>query len=161
MEIEEIHVIIDQIIIALKYLHHKGISHNNLLPTNIYITTEDLHIKLGSLGLRSLSLGEGLLPMDIYALAYTAPENIKSSNIKLVEDIWALGCICFQLLTLKQAFHAGIYYELQEKIVKGLYQKELLTQTDCPQEIAKLIDKMLSLEINKRPSIFVISGNHE
>ena len=120
------------IILGLEYIHSKNIIHRDIKPENIYLTLET-DVKIGGLGLtKNLDPNKLYATTKIKDHAYLSPEIIlltspkdkkgqKESDILKVNsnflsdillnrkvskesDLWALGCILFELYTLKKAF---------------------------------------------------------
>lgn len=96
-----------QIISALHYCHQRKIIHRDLKPANIFIDESWSNIKIGDFGL-SRELGEH----SIYAETHVGTPLFMSPEIMLNQkyndriDIWALGCILYELAALKHPFKA-------------------------------------------------------
>jgi serine/threonine protein kinase len=65
-------------------------------------------------------------------------------------DVWSLGCILYEMVTLKHAFDASSMKGLVLKILRGTYP-EIPSQYSA--DLKKLISSMLTKDPNKRPSI--------
>lgn len=50
---------------------------------------------------------------------YMPPEQLMKDCYNNKTDMWALGCLLYEILSLKRAFEAKTLYELQTKINKG------------------------------------------
>ena len=86
------------------YIHDKKILHRDLKPSNIFISS-DQHLKIGDFGIAKLrnhtiSMASTLVGSDIYI----APEIFGRMPYNEKADIWALGCILYELASLKPAF---------------------------------------------------------
>jgi NIMA (never in mitosis gene a)-related kinase len=92
---------------------------------------------------------------------YLSPEICQEKPYNQKSDIWSLGCILYELCTLKHAFDANSIIEkiwihrigmkgLVLKILRGTYPE--LPNTYSP-ELRDLIGEMLTREPSKRPSI--------
>ena len=80
--------------------------------------------------------------------AYAAPELLAKREFRFKVDIWALGCILYELCTLEKAFYP--YY-------KGkIYNQTPLNQYS--PELQNLISQLLQIEPELRPSINIVTG---
>ena len=122
LEIQEALAIARQIAEAVEYAHEKGIIHRDLKPANIKVTPED-NVKILDFGLAKmlesqapasgLSMSPTLSVHATYAgvilgtAAYMSPEQARGKPVDRRTDIWAFGCVLFEMLTGRQAFEAG------------------------------------------------------
>ena len=86
------------------YIHDKKILHRDLKPSNIFISS-DQNLKIGDFGIAKLrnhtiSMASTLVGSDIYI----APEVFGRMPYNEKADVWALGCILYELASLKPAF---------------------------------------------------------
>jgi eukaryotic-like serine/threonine-protein kinase len=108
-----------QIAEALEYAHERGIVHRDLKPANIKVTTDDA-VKILDFGLAKALDGDAA-SMDISTsptisrlatmqgvllgtAAYMSPEQAKGKSVDRRADIWAFGCVLYEMLTGKMAF---------------------------------------------------------
>lgn len=103
----EASAIIAQIAAALATVHEHGVIHRDIKPANIFITT-DGRAKLLDFGICHLMQPSRELTMSHHFVGtphYAAPElfeNAKSASI--ASDIYALGCVLYELLTGEALF---------------------------------------------------------
>ena len=93
-----------QITKGTAYIHCKKILHRDLKPSNIFISSEQ-NLKIGDFGIskkhnNTMSMANTLVGTNIYK----APEIHGSMPYNEKADIWALGCILYELATLQPAF---------------------------------------------------------
>jgi eukaryotic-like serine/threonine-protein kinase len=117
--IDEALRIAKQISEALEYAHERGIVHRDLKPANIKVTTDDA-VKVLDFGLAKALEGDAS-SMDISTsptisrlatmqgvllgtAAYMSPEQAKGKSVDRRADIWAFGCVLYEMLTGKMAF---------------------------------------------------------
>ena len=156
---EEIFRIFDQLVFGIKYLHGKNVIHRDLRPENIYIT-KDLYIKFGDFGLASMLKPGDYSKIDIKTTCYIAPELIHSENAMYEQDIWSLGCLLFEIITLNQAYSGKNLFDIMKKITEGKYAKELLKDNpNCGELLSQLISKIFTVDRRSRPNIYIIFGN--
>jgi eukaryotic-like serine/threonine-protein kinase len=108
-----------QICEALEYAHEHGIVHRDLKPANVKVTSEAV-VKVLDFGLAK-ALEDDAASADIAnsrtithmatqagiilgTAAYMSPEQAKGKSVDRRTDIWAFGCLFFELLTAKMAF---------------------------------------------------------
>ena len=111
-----------QILQAMKYLHHKKLIHSNLRLDNIEISDIYKRIKLMDIGVLQPSAG-GLRAQGpfISKMRYISPEEF-NGKISFKSDVWAFGCILFELITGLEPF-SGIGEEA--KLCNTLLRKRI------------------------------------
>ena len=139
-----------QIALAIKYIHDRKILHRDLKGQNIFLL-KDGTIKLGDFGIaRVLDHTMQVCRTQIGTPYYLSPEICQGRNYNSKTDIWSLGCILYELCTLKHAFEAPNMNALLMNIIKGKFTP---ISSNYSQEIRDLVDRMLVKEPEKRPSI--------
>ena len=81
---------------------------------------------------------------------YLSPEICLDKAYDHKSDIWSLGCVLYELTTLKHAFDAGNMHALVLKIMRGKYTPP---PTIFSEELRGLIADMLNRDPSKRPNI--------
>lgn len=110
-----------QICLALKHVHDRKILHRDLKTQNIFLTKKDM-IKLGDFGIaRVLHNTNELAKTAIGTPYYLSPEICENRPYNNKSDIWSLGCILYEMATLRHAFEAGDMKGLVLKILRGSY----------------------------------------
>jgi len=125
-EKEVIKITLD-ILSALKYLHNeKEVIYRDMNPNNIMIDA-DFNVKLIDFGLaRDSSSKEQELSMStafVGSVMYCSPEVMKDTPYTEKADIWAFGCIIYELLTLTPAFIGDNPLIIAKNVVDAVYIK--------------------------------------
>ena len=135
---------------GLKEIHSKNIIHRDLKPENIFIS-DDYLIKIGDFGISKILDGTSYATTKAGTLLYMAPEIIRGIKYTNKIDIWSLGCILYEICTLKRCFDANNILNLAKKIISGVHGKiDLNFYNDSLQNI---IDLALKIDDKQRPNI--------
>ena len=143
--------IISGICNGLKEIHDKTLIHRDLKPDNIFLKA-DLTVKIGDFGLtKQLKDANEYAKTQAGTMLYMAPEIIKGEKYNNKVDIWALGCIIYELCTLNYCFDSDSINGLIKKITEsnhGEIDKELYGE-----DLQKLIDSLLDKNYKKRLNV--------
>lgn len=80
---------------------------------------------------------------------YASPEVWMDKPYDSKSDIWSLGCVMYEMITLKPPFRAEDMEGLYKKVVKGMYQK---IPTHYSIDLSNIIKAMLQVNASMRPS---------
>ena len=87
-----------QIVDAIAYLHQNKVVHRDLKPQNIFMANED-NLRVGDFGLAQ-TLERGKRTSQVGTPCYMAPEVLQHDAYAETVDVWGIGCIAIEVLTL-------------------------------------------------------------
>lgn len=93
-----------QVVKGLKALHDLNIMHRDLKSANVFLY-QDGTAKLGDLNVSKV-LEKGLGYTQTGTPYYASPEVWKDKPYDVKSDIWSLGCVLYEMITLKPPFRA-------------------------------------------------------
>nr|XP_014350212.1 PREDICTED: serine/threonine-protein kinase Nek1 [Latimeria chalumnae] len=139
-----------QICLALKHVHDRKILHRDIKSQNIFLTKEGT-VQLGDFGIaRVLNSTVELARTCIGTPYYLSPEICENKPYNNKSDIWALGCVLYEMCTLKHAFEAGNMKNLVLKIIRGSYPPVSLHYS-C--DLRSLLSQLFKRNPRDRPSV--------
>jgi serine/threonine protein kinase/Flp pilus assembly protein TadD len=131
LPVEEALRISSQIAEALGAAHQKGVTHRDIKPANIIVTPEG-RVKVLDFGLAIATLKS---PVDAHAdptltmmtqtglvlgtPAYMSPEHLRGEPVDMRGDIWAFGCVLYELLKGQKLFHGTCIAELIASVLRS------------------------------------------
>lgn len=146
-----------QLCLAVKYIHDRRILHRDIKSQNIFLTDEG-RVRLGDFGIaKVMNSTSDLARTCIGTPYYLSPEMCENKPYNNKSDIWALGCVLYEMTTLKHAFEASNMKALILKIIKGVYQP---IPPRYSRDLRMLHTQIFQREPQARPSISVILRKH-
>jgi len=119
---EEVADYLGQVTMALEYLHRNNIIHRDLKPDNILMNASKKILKVADFGISKEMEDSGPSKTFIGTSNYVAPEMYMGRSYDKTVDIWALGCVLYELTELERAF-SGCHAALVNNILKASYSK--------------------------------------
>ncbi|KAG3294493.1 NIMA related kinase 1, transcript variant X7 [Ictidomys tridecemlineatus] len=139
-----------QICLALKHVHDRKILHRDIKSQNIFLT-KDGTVQLGDFGIaRVLNSTVELARTCIGTPYYLSPEICENKPYNNKSDIWALGCVLYEMCTLKHAFEAGNMKNLVLKIISGSFPPVSLHYS---YDLRSLLSQLFKRNPRDRPSV--------
>jgi 3-phosphoinositide dependent protein kinase-1 len=161
-----------QILDTIEYMHNRGVIHRDLKPENVLLDDKK-HIKITDFGTAKIlkeskdPSGRSTFQQDtsseenrarsfVGTAEYVSPELLTDKNACKASDLWAFGCIIYQLLSGRPPFKAGNEYQTFQKIVALDYS----FPRGFPEVAKDLVERLLVLDPQRRLSIEHIK-NHQ
>lgn len=145
-----------EVIDALEYLHGLGLIHRDIKPENLLLTS-DGHIKIADFGSVKPTKDSQITVLPnatnekactfVGTAAYVPPEVLNSSPATFGNDLWALGCTIYQMLSGSSPFKDASEWLIFQRIIA----RDLKFPDYFSDEARNLIDKLLDPDPSKRP----------
>ena len=143
-----------QIALALDHIHGMRVMHRDLKTQNIFLGRGGV-IKLGDFGIsRVLERTDDFATTVTGTPYYLSPEVCTNQPYTLKSDVWAFGCVAYEIATLRHAFAADSLLSLVYQIVNG-------TCPPIPKErydarFARMVARTLERDHRRRPDIATV-----
>ncbi|WP_217129200.1 protein kinase [Streptomyces sp. AC558_RSS880] len=144
-----------QIAAGLTAAHTAGVVHRDLKPANVMLTGDGT-VKVLDFGMGSIvddpdqtrltSTG-----VSLGTARYMAPEQFRAERVSAPADLYALGCILYELLTGRPPFSARTHYELSEQHLHERPPRLTLVRPDLPAGLVRLVERLLEKDAELRP----------
>ncbi|XP_066861968.1 serine/threonine-protein kinase Nek10 isoform X1 [Kogia breviceps] len=145
-----------QLCLALRYLHkEKRIIHRDLTPNNIMLGDKD-RVTVTDFGLAKQKQESSKLTSVVGTILYSCPEVLKSEPYGEKADVWAAGCILYQMATLNPPFYSTNMLSLATKIVEAVY--EPVPEAIYSEKVTTIISRCLTPDAETRPDIVEVSS---
>ena len=154
MDESDIWRILIQMVKGLKALHDLKILHRDLKSANIFLFSDGT-AKIGDCNVSKV-VYEGIGYTQTGTPYYASPEVWNDSPYDIKSDIWSLGVVIYEMLTLHPPFRAENMEDLYKKVLKGQYAKINDKYSD---DISNIIKLLLKVNPNERPTCDQILKN--
>uniref|UniRef100_A0A287D4T1 Serine/threonine-protein kinase Nek3 n=1 Tax=Ictidomys tridecemlineatus TaxID=43179 RepID=A0A287D4T1_ICTTR len=138
-----------QMCLGVNHIHKKRVLHRDIKSKNVFLT-QNGKVKLGDFGSARLLSNPMAFACTYVGTPYYVPpeiwENLPYNN---KSDIWSLGCILYELCTLKHPFQANSWKSLILKICQGSVRP---LPSHYSYELQYLVKQMFKRNPSQRPS---------
>mmetsp|Transcript_27811 Transcript_27811/g.28057 ORF Transcript_27811/g.28057 Transcript_27811/m.28057 type:complete len:454 (+) Transcript_27811:190-1551(+) len=141
---------------ALQHLHEKGICHRDLKTSNCFLA-EDGSIKVGDMNV-SKRLKGGQLQTQIGTPYYMSPEIWNNRPYDASSDMWALGCMIYELCALKPPFLGDSFPALKRAVTGGRFNP---IPRKYSEPLHRVINALIRVNPRERPSADVLMRSPE
>ncbi|XP_078513394.1 serine/threonine-protein kinase Nek5 [Lissotriton helveticus] len=140
-----------QIALGLKHIHDRKVLHRDIKAQNIFLSNNGLLAKLGDFGIaRVLNNTMELARTCVGTPYYLSPEICENRPYNNKTDIWSLGCVLYEMCTLKHPFEGNGLRQLVLKICQGHF---VPVSTKYSYDLRLLIGQLFKISPRDRPSI--------
>lgn len=167
LPLDEALPIAKQVAGALEYAHERGIIHRDLKPSNIKLTPEDT-VKVLDFGLAkaldpasspqsdtqlqnspTISAMATQVGIIMGTAAYMSPEQARGKTVDRRADIWAFGCVLYEMLTGKRAFEGETVSDVLAAVITKDPDWNALPES-IPASIRTLLRRCLDKDPKRR-----------
>lgn len=136
-----------QLVLSLHYVHQRKVLHRDVKTQNVFLTSDNV-VKLGDFGIaRTLSNTYDQAKTFVGTPYYLSPELILERPYDHRSDVWALGVVLYELLTLKHPFNATDMKGLMQRILKVQYDPVPMMYT---AEMRDIVPQLLAKDPSQR-----------
>ena len=138
---------------APSYAHERGVVHRDVKPGNFLLTTGG-KVKLSDFGLATVEAATKITAAGktMGTFPYMAPEQIRGRPpVAPQTDLYALGCVIFEMLTGRTPFTGETPAEVMHKHLDQTPQRVTELAPDCPIALDVLVRDLLQKDPNDRP----------
>ena len=144
---QEVWKIFIQLLNGLKALHDFKILHRDIKSANVFLFKGGI-CKLGDLNVSKVAR-KGLGYTQTGTPYYASPEVWEEKPYDSKSDVWSLGCVMYETITLRPPFQAKSMEELYKKVMRGNYPR---IPTKYSEDLSDAIKLMIQVEAGARPS---------
>jgi serine/threonine-protein kinase len=154
--IPEVVAIARQITEALGATHERGIVHRDLKPANIKVRPDGT-VKVLDFGLAKRVSTQGART-NLHApssnvlmgtAAYMSPEQLRGNVVNQSADIWAFGCVLYEMLARQRAFGGHEAFSTLTEVLESEPDWSLLP-TETPPAMHRLLRRCLAKSVSER-----------
>jgi serine/threonine-protein kinase len=144
--------ILSEVADALSHAHQRGVLHRDVKPANILLT-DSSSAKVTDFGIGKLLSGDTDLTTTgqmVGSPAYMSPEQVRGDKLDVRSDIFSLGVVLYQTLTLRKPFPADTLTTLVYQILHDEPPDPLRHNEELPPEITEIARRCLAKNREER-----------
>lgn len=133
--------ILREIASALAYSHTRGLLHRDIKPSNVFLTSEDRRVKLLDFGIAvTPETSEARRGDQLFGTPYyMSPEQILGQRLDGRSDLYSLGILAYELITMEVPFDADTIEELWRKHLYQQIPDVREKVVDVPEDLVEFI----------------------
>lgn len=144
---DEVWDILAQVLLGLRHIHARGIVHRDIKSMNLFLTDEGV-IKLGDFGVSRQMSEKTMCLHSFYGTPlYFSPEIIEGRPYSHSTDLWSLGVVLYELLSLELPFKGPSLQDVIAAVLRGQY-----APLSRPAEFNQVVSMLLTRDAEKRPN---------
>ena len=151
----EVAELLDQIAAALEHVHERKLVHLDIKPQNLLLTPDGL-IKLIDFGLAQPagSTQELIGGTTFGTAAYLSPEQAAGEPVERSADVYALGCVVYELLTGQPPFLAESQSEIKNDVIRAHIERDPVPPSKARPDLGLTsgIDEVVLWALAKSPA---------
>jgi eukaryotic-like serine/threonine-protein kinase len=138
---------------GLEVAHSAGIVHRDIKPANVLLTPGG-GVKVFDFGIARADGSESLTLTGkvLGTVAYLAPEQARGEQVGPAADVYALGCVLFEMLTGEPPFRADTPVALVMRQVNDPPPPPSSVRPGLPEDLDRVVLAMLSKDPGQRPA---------
>lgn len=149
----------EQLASGIDFVHSNKIVHRDIKTANIFLTGASSTVKIGDFGIaKVLATTADMANTMVGTPYYLSPELCENRPYNSKSDIWALGCVLYELCALKKPFCGGNMAALILNILRCNYEELPDACLDRDHVARKIVQATLQLDAAVRPSAKQLLG---
>ena len=151
LPLEHVIAIVSAVATALQQAHDREVVHGAITPTNV-IVTYDGNVKVTDFGVSAAAIR----PVDTQSgspdgkISYMSPEQCTGGRVDARSDVFSLGTLLHELVTVRRLFKGATTFLTMSAIVEGEIPRPSSQRKDLPAALDAIIMKALSRDPAQR-----------
>lgn len=146
-----------QMLSGLKHLHSQDVVHRDLKSSNVFLCEGRRCIRIGDFGISRVLESTAFASSCVGTPAYMSPELMRNERYDYHVDMWAMGCIGFELCTLKLPFEARSLLDLVYQVVEA--EPDWSLWKGFSEDLRGIVKRLLSKDAHSRPTAGELTAN--
>jgi NIMA (never in mitosis gene a)-related kinase len=141
-----------QIALSLHYLHSHSIIHRDIKAGNIFVDAANGTLAVGDFGIaKIMESRDAVTSVTSGTPLYMAPEVLHGNVCSCKSDVWALGCVLYELMCFRHPFEAKDPSSLVVKVIRGNFPP--VPHGAYSDDLCRLLVRLLDGSPDTRPLI--------